>query len=87
MAERLWTALPLFSSAEVWGRALKFEADRYPVPFGPTPISGPGEIRLPHPSTALATTSEDPSLFATITPGQKVSIMRAEQYSTSGRQS
>lgn len=100
-ADRIWAALPLFSSAEVWGQAIKFEvpvesgreadavalASRDTLYFWPdesrvilapgqTPISRPGEIRLPVPCNAWATTDEDLGDFSKVKPGQQVSIAK-----------
>jgi hypothetical protein len=53
------------------------EEDRILIVFGPTPISRPGEIRLPRPCNVLAHTSDDVCALRTVTPGEKVSIIRA----------
>lgn len=99
-AERLWAALPIYSTAETWGDSLHFETpvesgrergakvngiageiyywsedDRVLIVFGPTPISRPGEIRLPRPCNLLATTSDDVSALRIVTPGEKVSVV------------
>ena len=60
---------------EIFYRA---EDDRIMIVFGPTPISRPGEIRLPRPCNLLATTADDVTALAPIVPGQKISILRAE---------
>lgn len=54
------------------------EDDRIVIAFGPTPISRPGEIRLPRPCTLLATTEDDLTGLAFIMPGEKISILRGE---------
>lgn len=98
-ADRIWSALPLHSSAEPWGQAIQFEVpvesarergarvlaavgevhyisedDRVIIAFGPTPISKPGEIRLPRPCNLWAKVMDDVSLLKKVTPGEKVSI-------------
>jgi len=98
-ANRIWAALPLHSTVETWGRAIKFELpiesgrergakvlacpgeiyfiaedDRVIIAFGPTPISRPGEMRLPKPSNAWARTQADVTALGRVTPGEKVSI-------------
>lgn len=102
-ADRIWAALPIFSTAETWGDSIHFETpietgrersakrnvnpgeicfwsedDRVIVGFGPTPISGPGEIRLPSPCNVWARALDDVTALARITPGEKVSITRLE---------
>jgi hypothetical protein len=52
--------------------------DRIFIPFGRTPISRPGEIRLPKPCNLLASTSDDVSGLKAVTPGEKVSVRRVE---------
>ncbi len=98
-ADRIWSALPLHSSAEPWGQAIQFEVpiesgrergarvlakagdvhyvsedDRIIIAFGPTPISKPGEIRLPRPCNLWAKVTDDVTLLKKVTPGEKVSI-------------
>jgi len=100
-ADRIWAALPLFSSAETWGQAIHFEvpvesgreagatlkaakgalyywSDEHRVifAFGATPLSRDGEMRLPVPCTAWATTDADLGIFTGTTPGQKVGLVR-----------
>lgn len=100
-AERLWAALPLFSTAEPWGDVIHFELpveigrdrsarinavpgevylwaeeDRVLMPFGPTPISRAGEIRLPRPCNVLARALDDLSALRGVMPGSKVSVER-----------
>jgi len=101
-AERLWTALPLFSTAERWGDAVHFEIpvpsgrernartlgepgliyfwsheERLVIPFGKTPISRPGEVRLPAPCNIVARSLVDTSLLKCVSPGEKVSVKAA----------
>jgi hypothetical protein len=51
------------------------EDDRVLVPFGPTPISRPGECRLPSPANVWAHTLDDVSAFGRVRPGGKVSLV------------
>ena len=53
------------------------EDERIIIPFGPTPISRPDEMRLPRPCNVLATTQDDVTRLSVVTPGEKVSIRRA----------
>ena len=57
------------------------ENDRILVPFGTTPISKPGESRLPSPCNIWAKALDDISTLATVlakvTPGEKVSLFAA----------
>lgn len=101
-ADRIWSALPLFSVAETWGAAIHFElpieSGREPAPtqkaalgtlyfwsdehrvilaFGATPLSRDGEMRLPVPSNAWATTDADLTRLSKVKPGEKVSLARA----------
>lgn len=101
-ASLIWSALPLYSSAQTWGQSIKFklplelgrEMDATPfaepgclyfqshednviIAFGRTPISLPGEMRLPAPCNAWAATDADLTLLKTVKPGQKVSLTRA----------
>ena len=50
------------------------EESRVIVAFGPTPISGPGEIRLPSPCNVWAKAIDDVSPWYSVTPGEKVSV-------------
>ncbi|MGH1418332.1 MAG: cyclophilin-like family protein [Hyphomicrobiaceae bacterium] len=56
------------------------EEQRIILPFGPTPISGKNEIRLPRPCNVLARIegdlSKDIEALKEIQPGTKISIMR-----------
>ena len=56
-----------------WG-----EDNRLIIPFGPTPISRPGEIRLPRPCNVMALTQDDVLALRVVTPGEKVSLNRVE---------
>jgi uncharacterized protein len=98
-AERIYAALPLFSSAETWGDCIHFEIpiyggrdrtarinaeigglyywaeeERLILVFGPTPISGNGEIRLPRPCNVIGHTRDDLGPLREVHPGQKVSL-------------
>ncbi len=98
-AARIWTVLPLFSTAETWGGSIHFETpvetgrertarvlaspsdiyfwseeDRVLIPFGRTPISKAGEIRLPRPCNVWATALDDVAALSIVTPGEKVSM-------------
>ena len=50
------------------------EEDRIILAFGPTPISRPGEVRLPSPCNLWATTRDDVTLLKKVRPGEKVSL-------------
>lgn len=50
------------------------EDDRVLIAFGPTPISRPGEIRLPRPCNVWAKALDDVTLLKDVTPGEKVSV-------------
>lgn len=101
-ADRIWAALPLFSTAETWGQAIHFETpietgrergarligdvgdvyfwsddDRILIVFGPTPISKPGEIRLPRPCNVWAKALDDVRVLKVVQPGEKVSVTAA----------
>ncbi|MEW5965073.1 MAG: cyclophilin-like fold protein [Pseudomonadota bacterium] len=98
-AERIWRALPLYSTAETWGESVHFELpvesgrergarmiaepgevfywsedDRVVIGYGPTPISGAGEIRLPRPCNLLARALDDVTVLRAVRPGEKVSL-------------
>ena len=53
------------------------EDDRIIVPFGPTPISRSGEIRLASPANVWARALDDVTVLAGVQPGQKVSLVAA----------
>jgi hypothetical protein len=101
-ADRIWAALPLYSTAETWGQAIHFETpvetgrergarmlarsgeicfwieqDRVLIAFGATPISRPGEIRLPSPCNVWANALDDVTLLNDVAPGEKVSVTAA----------
>lgn len=44
------------------------------IGFGPTPISRPGEIRLPQPCNVWAHAIDDVTLLKGVRPGEKISI-------------
>lgn len=44
------------------------------IGFGPTPISRPGEIRLPQPCNIWARAIDDVTLLKMVRPGEKVSL-------------
>ncbi|WP_295558247.1 cyclophilin-like family protein [uncultured Hyphomicrobium sp.] len=50
------------------------EDDRVLIAFGPTPISRPGEIRLPRPCNVWAKALDDVTLLKDVAPGEKVSV-------------
>ena len=50
------------------------EESRVIVAFGPTPISAPGQIRLPSPCNVWAKAIDDVSLLNTVQAGEKVSL-------------
>lgn len=101
-ADLVWNALPLFSAAELWGAAIKFETpleagrdrtarvlatpgevyfwvehDRIFVPFGRTPISKPGECRLPSPCNLWARSLDDVTALSSVRVAEKVSLRAA----------
>ena len=53
------------------------EEDRVVIPFGPTPISRPGEIRLQRPCNLWATALDDLGVLKEVRPGEKVSLTPA----------
>ena len=53
------------------------EDDRIIIPFGATPISRPGEIRLSSPANIWARALDDVKALAAVQPGQKVSLIAA----------
>jgi hypothetical protein len=50
------------------------EDDRILIAFGPTPISQPGEIRLPRPCNVWAKALNDVTPLKDVAPGEKVSV-------------
>ena len=100
-ADRIWMALPLYSTAEPWGDVVHFtlpirsgrergartngllgevyywpDEQRLILPFGPTPISRIGEIRLPQPINAVGRLIDDVEALRAVRPGEKVSLER-----------
>lgn len=51
--------------------------ERILIPFGETPISRAGEIRLPSPCNVLARCLDDTTVLKCVTPGEKVAIKAA----------
>lgn len=51
------------------------EDDHILVPFGPTPISKPGECRLPAPCNVWARALDAVQALVAVTPGEKVSLV------------
>ncbi len=101
-ADRIWAALPIFSTAERWGQSIHFETpvetgrdrtarvlatpgdiyfwvedDRILIVLGPTPISRPGELRLPRPCNVWAKALDDVTPLKDVAPGEKVSVTAA----------
>lgn len=50
------------------------EDDRIVVPFGPTPISKPGECRLASPANVIGRAIDDVTVLRSVQPGAKVSL-------------
>lgn len=59
------------SDAAYWS-----EDDRIILAWGPTPISGRGEIRLMRPCNIWGRLLDDPSVLADITPGERITLAR-----------
>ena len=53
------------------------EQDRVIIGFGMTPLSKPGEIRLPSPCNIWAAALDDVRQLAVVAPGQKIAILEA----------
>lgn len=53
------------------------EDDRVIIGFGMTPLSRPGEIRLPCPCNVWAMALDDVTQLAAVQPGQKIAILEA----------
>ncbi len=53
------------------------EDDRILIAFGPTPISRPGEVRLPRPCNVWAKALDDVTPLKDVAPGEKVSVTAA----------
>ena len=54
------------------------EDDRIMIVFGRTPISRPGEMRLPRPCNLWARALEDVGVLKAVRPGEKVTVTPAE---------
>ena len=54
------------------------EEDRIVIAFGRTPISRPGEIRLPRPCNLWARALDDVGVLKAVRPGEKVSVTPAQ---------
>lgn len=54
------------------------EEDRIVIAFGPTPLSRPGEIRLPAPCNVWANALDDVAPLARIIPGTEIAVLVAE---------
>ena len=52
--------------------------NRVIIAFGPSPISRPGEIRLPTLCNVFAKAMDDASVLKIVTPGEKVSVKAAD---------
>ena len=52
------------------------EESRVILPYGPTPISGAGEIRLPRPCNAWAMVAGDVAILKRVVPSAKVTLRR-----------
>lgn len=53
------------------------EEDRVIIGYGMTPLSRPGEIRLPCPCNVWAQALDDVAQLAVVQPGQKIAILEA----------
>jgi hypothetical protein len=53
------------------------EDDRVIIAYGPTPISRPGELRLPRPCNLWARALDDVRVLKDVRPGEKVSLTAA----------
>jgi hypothetical protein len=54
------------------------EDDRVVIAFGPTPISRPGEVRLPRPCNLWAQALDDVGVLKAVRPGERVSVTSAK---------
>lgn len=102
-ADRVWSTLPIYSTAETWGEAVHFETrvatgretgaralvqpgeialwseeQRIIMAFGPTPLSRPGEIRLPLPCNVWAMALDDLSCLAEVRAGERAAVLVAQ---------
>ncbi|MBU2581059.1 MAG: hypothetical protein KJ622_05005 [Alphaproteobacteria bacterium] len=64
-------------NAEVGGLYYWAEDERLILVFGPTPISGRGEIRLPRPCNLIGRTIDNLAPLSKVHPGQKVTLKAA----------
>ncbi|MCB1507158.1 MAG: hypothetical protein KDJ47_19510 [Hyphomicrobiaceae bacterium] len=56
------------------------------IAYGPTPLSRPGEIRMPVPVNIVADTLGDVGDLRLVRPGEKISLLRSSDQDRSGRQ-
>ena len=102
-ADRIWSTLPIYSTAETWGELVHLETraetgrepgaiwtvtpgqitfwaeqNRIVIGFGATPMSRPGEIRLPAPCNVWASALYDVAVLAAVRPGERVAILEAD---------
>jgi uncharacterized protein len=68
-------ARPLVGAGEI---AYWTEDDRIVIAFGPTPLSRPGEMRLPCPANIWAHALDDVAALAVVRPGERVAVLVAE---------
>ncbi len=54
------------------------EDDRVIIGFGPTPLSRPGEIRMPSPANIWAVTTDDVTALAALVGGERVAVIEAD---------
>ncbi len=54
------------------------EEDRVLIGFGMTPLSRPGEIRLPCPCNVWAVAIDDVTALAKVRPGERVAVLEAD---------
>lgn len=54
------------------------EEDRVLIAFGPTPISLPGELRLPCPCNVWAIALDDVKALTAVRPGERVAVLEAD---------
>lgn len=58
------------------------EDDRILVPFGPTPISRPGQCRLPSPANVWAVALDDVRALAAVQGGDKIAVLAEAEPTT-----